>query len=120
MPIKEDILPQSGSTESVNDPTEHQDVEVNLNFPAPEKPKFTSQMWLLTPFLLLQVTAGITGGFTTILVHNFDNIIVSGPINSSLNVSVNYTTNDIVNSAIHETVNSCSKTGSPIILGQCK
>ena len=43
------------------------------NSSPPRRPTFSSQLWLLTPFLLLHLSAGLTGGFTTVLVQNFNN-----------------------------------------------
>ena len=43
------------------------------NSSPPQRPTFSSQLWLLTPFLLLHLSAGLTGGFTTVLVQSFNN-----------------------------------------------
>ena len=120
MATKEDIVP---AKEVVN-----LDVEPTAtgNSSPPQRPTFSSQLWLLTPFLLLHLSAGLTGGFTTVLVQSFNNFNQSEEDNqdfNNFNQSEKANLPDFNNFNHSEKANlpddspSCQGKQSPILLG---
>ena len=106
MATKEDIVPAKEVVNLDAEPT------ATGNSSPPQRPTFSSQLWLLTPFLLLHLSAGLTGGFTTVLVQNFNNFNNSEGDNQYFN---NFNHSEKAN--LPDDSTSCQGKQSPILLG---